>query len=144
MQIFILKHLYNFLPTQLFRCGVNYFGKIVVGGFGRKRNFSAARNLLYIICLTEAQVIALERKKEKQEAHGEIETEPPGYLDSQDTYYVGAIRLTVFIHRPLLILTAGLPLQNSIQANTLSPPLIFSTTEYFLFLTSRKYHCYVC
>lgn len=44
------------------------------------------------IVLTEAQVIALERKKEKQEALGEIETEHPGYLGSQDTYYVGNIK----------------------------------------------------
>lgn len=44
------------------------------------------------IILTEAQVIALERKKEKQEAFGEIETEHPGYLGSQDTYYVGNIK----------------------------------------------------
>ena len=34
----------------------------------------------------------LERKKEKREAHGEIETEHPGYLGSQDTYYVGTIK----------------------------------------------------
>jgi transposase InsO family protein len=44
------------------------------------------------LILTEAQVIALERKKEKQEAHGEIETEHPGYLVAQDTYYVGTIK----------------------------------------------------
>ena len=44
------------------------------------------------IILTEAQLIALEKKKEKQEAHGEIETEHPGYLGSQDTYYVGNIK----------------------------------------------------
>ena len=44
------------------------------------------------IILTEAQVIALERKQEKKEAHGEIETEHPGYLGSQDTYYVGNIK----------------------------------------------------
>ncbi len=44
------------------------------------------------LILTEAQVIAMERKKEKQEAHGEIETEHPGYLGSQDTYYVGTIK----------------------------------------------------
>jgi transposase InsO family protein len=44
------------------------------------------------IILTEAQVIAMERKREKQEAHGEIETEHPGYLGSQDTYYVGTIK----------------------------------------------------
>ena len=44
------------------------------------------------LILTEAQMIALERKKEKQEAHGEIETEHPGYLGAQDTYYVGTIK----------------------------------------------------
>jgi len=44
------------------------------------------------LILTEAQVIAMERKREKQEAHGEIETEHPGYLGSQDTYYVGTIK----------------------------------------------------
>ena len=44
------------------------------------------------IILTEAQMIALERKKEKREALGEIETEHPGYLGSQDTYYVGMIK----------------------------------------------------
>jgi transposase InsO family protein len=44
------------------------------------------------IILTEAQLVALERKKEKQEAVGEIETEHPGYLGSQDTYYVGTIK----------------------------------------------------
>lgn len=44
------------------------------------------------LILTEAQVIAMERKREKQEAHGEIETEHPGYLVAQDTYYVGTIK----------------------------------------------------
>jgi hypothetical protein len=44
------------------------------------------------IILTEAQVIAMERKKERREAFGEIETEHPGYLGSQDTYYVGNIK----------------------------------------------------
>jgi len=44
------------------------------------------------IILTEAQMIAMERKKEKREALGEIETEHPGYLGSQDTYYVGMIK----------------------------------------------------
>lgn len=44
------------------------------------------------IILTEAQLAALERKKEKREAAGEIETQHPGYLGSQDTYYVGTIK----------------------------------------------------
>ena len=44
------------------------------------------------LILTEDQLKALERKKEEQEAHGEIETEHPGYLGAQDTYYVGTIK----------------------------------------------------
>lgn len=44
------------------------------------------------VALTEAQVVAMERKREQREAHGEIETEHPGYLGSQDTYYVGNIK----------------------------------------------------
>lgn len=39
--------------------------------------------------LTEAQVQALEKKKHDDEACGEIETAHPGYLGSQDTFYVG-------------------------------------------------------
>lgn len=42
--------------------------------------------------LTESQLAAMEKAKEEREAHGEIETEHPGYLGSQDTYYVGTIK----------------------------------------------------
>ncbi len=42
--------------------------------------------------LTEAQVVALEKKQEDDIVHGEIETEHPGYLGSQDTFYVGTIK----------------------------------------------------
>lgn len=44
------------------------------------------------IVLTEAQVQALEKKKHDDEASGEIETHHPGYLGSQDTFYVGTIK----------------------------------------------------
>ena len=44
------------------------------------------------ILLTEAQLAALEKAKEKREAQGEIESEHPGYLGSQDTYYVGTLK----------------------------------------------------
>ena len=44
------------------------------------------------IILTEDQVRALERAKQEKEAHGEIETEHPGYLGAQDTYYVGTLK----------------------------------------------------
>lgn len=44
------------------------------------------------IVLTEAQVQALERKQDDDLASGEIETAHPGYLGSQDTFYVGTIK----------------------------------------------------
>jgi len=44
------------------------------------------------LLLTEDQLRALERSREEKVAHGEIETEHPGYLGAQDTYYVGTIK----------------------------------------------------
>jgi transposase InsO family protein len=44
------------------------------------------------LVLTEDQLRALERAREEKEAHGEIETAHPGYLGTQDTYYVGTIK----------------------------------------------------
>lgn len=44
------------------------------------------------LVLTEEQLAALERAKQEKEAHGEIETEHPGYLGAQDTFYVGTIK----------------------------------------------------
>lgn len=44
------------------------------------------------ILLTDNQVAALERKKLDDEACGEIETHHPGYLGSQDTFYVGNLK----------------------------------------------------
>lgn len=44
------------------------------------------------LILTEDQVRALEKTREEKEAHGEIETEHPGYLGSQDTYFVGNLK----------------------------------------------------
>ncbi len=49
---------------------------------------AAVENLV----LTEAQLQAMEKAKEQREAQGEIETEHPGYLGAQDTYYVGTIK----------------------------------------------------
>jgi transposase InsO family protein len=48
----------------------------------------AQENLL----LTEEQLQALEKAKQEKEAHGEIETEHPGYLGAQDTFYVGTLK----------------------------------------------------
>lgn len=44
------------------------------------------------LIMTQDQVAAMERKKQEKEAHGQIETHHPGYLGSQDTYYVGYIK----------------------------------------------------
>jgi len=44
------------------------------------------------LILTEEQLRALEKAKEEKEAHGEIETEHPGYLGAQDTFYVGTLK----------------------------------------------------
>lgn len=42
--------------------------------------------------LTEAQVVALEKAKADKEAHGEFESECPGYCIAQDTFYVGTLK----------------------------------------------------
>jgi transposase InsO family protein len=42
--------------------------------------------------LTESQLAALEKKKDDDMACGEIETAHPGYLGSQDTFYVGTLK----------------------------------------------------
>ncbi len=45
------------------------------------------------IVYTEAQLVALESAKRERESHpDEIETEHPGYLLSQDTFYVGYLK----------------------------------------------------
>lgn len=44
------------------------------------------------LILTEDQLQALEKAKEEKQAHEEIESEHPGYLGCQDTYYVGSIK----------------------------------------------------
>lgn len=44
------------------------------------------------LVLTEAQVAALEKKKDDDLACGEIETAHPGYLGSQDTFYGGTLK----------------------------------------------------
>ena len=49
---------------------------------------AAQENLIF----TEDQLKALEKVKDQKEAFGEIETEHPGYLGAQDTYYVGTIK----------------------------------------------------
>lgn len=44
------------------------------------------------LVLTEAQLAALEKAKADKEAHGEFESECPGYCGAQDTFYVGNMK----------------------------------------------------
>lgn len=44
------------------------------------------------LVLSEAQIAALEKKRQDDEACGEIDTAHPGYLGSQDTFYVGMLK----------------------------------------------------
>ncbi len=58
--------------------------------------------------LTEEQTVALKKaKSQKKEAHDEIETHHPGYLGSQDTYFVvGTMKDAGFTNRLSLTHTA--------------------------------------
>jgi hypothetical protein len=42
--------------------------------------------------LTESQLAAREKAKADKEAHGEFESEHPGYCVAQDTFYVGTLK----------------------------------------------------
>ncbi|MFQ5330474.1 MAG: IS481 family transposase [Thermodesulfobacteriota bacterium] len=44
------------------------------------------------LVFTEAPVVALEKAKADKEAHGEFESECPGYCGAQDTFYVGTLK----------------------------------------------------
>jgi hypothetical protein len=52
------------------------------------------------ILLTEAQIAALEKAKADKEAHGEFESECPGYRGAQDTFYVGTLKGVGRIYHP--------------------------------------------
>ena len=55
------------------------------------------------IILTEDQLKALEKAKDEKEAHGEIETQHPGYLGSQDTFCVGNLKGVGWIYQQTFI-----------------------------------------
>jgi transposase InsO family protein len=44
------------------------------------------------LILTESQLAALEKAKAEKDAHGEFESECPGYCGAQDTFYVGTMK----------------------------------------------------
>jgi hypothetical protein len=44
------------------------------------------------LVLSESQLGALEKAKADNEAHGDFESECPGYCGAQDTFYVGTLK----------------------------------------------------
>jgi hypothetical protein len=52
----------------------------------------------------EAQLAALEKAKVEREAHGEFESECPGYCGAQDTFYVGTLKGVGRIYQQTFIL----------------------------------------
>ena len=67
--------------------------------------------------LTEAQVVALERKQDDDVAVGEIETAHPGYLGIQDTFYVGTIKGVGRIYQQTFVI----PIRRSLQLSYTVP-----------------------
>jgi hypothetical protein len=63
-----------------------------LSGFKQRLSLLEKKSAEEGILLTESQIAALEKKKDDDLADGEIETAHPGYLGSQDTFYVGCLK----------------------------------------------------
>jgi len=84
------------------------------------------------IILTDAQVAALEKKKHDDEACGEIETHHPGYLGSQDTFYVGNMKGVGRIYQQTFVDTySKLLLLSFTRRKHLLPQQICSMTRFY-------------
>jgi len=80
------------------------------------------------LVLTESQLAALEKAKTEKEAHGEFESECPGYCGAQDTFYVGNMKASgVSTSRPSLTPMRSWPSPNSTTARRRSRRPISST-----------------
>ncbi|WP_269724270.1 hypothetical protein [Nitrosococcus watsonii] len=93
------------------------------------------------LVLTETQLAALEKTKEQREAKGEIESEYPGYLGSQDTYYVGTMKGVGCIYQQTFVDTSSRvawPCANPIRKKAPSPWRIGSTTKCSLAAPARR------
>ena len=81
------------------------------------------------LVLTEAQVAALERARQHNEAHGEFDSECPGYCGAQDTFYVGTLKGVGRVYQQTFIDTySKVAFAQLYAAKVRSPPLTCSTT----------------
>ena len=81
------------------------------------------------LILTESQLAALEKAKADKEAHGEFESECPGYCGAQDTFYVGTLKASAASTSRL----SSIPTPRSVSPNCMtarrrSPPPTCSMT----------------
>ena len=91
------------------------------------------------LVLTEAQLVALEKAKTEKEAHGEFESEHPGYCGAQDTFDVGNLKAVGgSISRPSSTPTARSLVPSSMIARRRSRRRICSTTGSFRSSTARS------
>src|SRR5262249_33723088 len=74
------------------------------------------------LVLTEAQVAALEKAKLDKEAHGEFESECPGYCVAQDTFYVGTLKGVGRVYQQTAIDTGGIGELHPISIRTEAAP----------------------
>ena len=97
------------------------------------------------LVLSEAQVIALEKAKTEKEAHGEFESEHPGYCGAQDTFYVGNLKGVGRVYQQTFIdTTAKLPAPSCTIARHRSRPLICSMIGRCPCSTSTMSSCCAC
>ena len=75
------------------------------------------------VILTEPQLAALERGQRVKEAHGEFESECPGYCGAQDTFYVGTFKGVGRIYQQTFIDTySKVAARSSTRRKRRSPP----------------------
>jgi hypothetical protein len=97
------------------------------------------------ILLTEAQITALEKAKADKEAHGEFDSECPGYCGAQDTFYVGTLKGVGRIYQQTLSTpTPRWPSPSSMIARPRSRRPSSSMTKWSRSTTSTASDCRGC
>ena len=95
--------------------------------------------------MTEAQIAALKKAKADKEAHGEFESECPGYCGAQDTFYVGTLKGVGRIYQQTFIDTyAKVAFAKLYDRKTRSPRPRSSMTGWCRFMTSTPSGCRAC
>ena len=97
------------------------------------------------LVLTEAQIVALEKAKTDKEAHGEFESECPGYCGAQDTFYVGNLKGVGRIYQQTFIDTySKVAWPSSMIARPRLPRRICSMTACCRSSKSMRSSCCAC